>query len=229
MTTMQLLLSVHRRETRRKGIAAIRRQGRIPGVMYGHGTANEVLDIPLLPFQRVWQAAGESTLIDVAIDAEPPVKAIIQDIQYDPATGSILHVDFHQVNMKEKIDVHVELAFVGEAVAVKELGGTLVKDRDSIDVECLPQDLVKSITVDISCLKTFDDVIRVADLSLPQGLTLKTGSEDLVAHVEPPRSEAELAELETAVEEDVSKVEKVEEPKEPEEAVEGAEGKEPQS
>lgn len=214
---MQLSLTAEQRDLLGKQTAGLRHRGLIPAVVYGHGAPNRALTVSASVFQKVWQAAGESTLVDLQVGSEPPVKAIIQDVQFDPASGKILHIDFHQVNMKEKVEVDVELSFVGEAPAVKELGGTLVKDHDTISVECLPQDLVKEIPVDVARLKTFDDVIRVQDLALPKGLELKSPSEDIVVHIEAPRTEAELAELDQVVEEDISKVEKVEKPKTEEE------------
>lgn len=218
----EYLLEAQPRKEHGRTVKKLRRGGLIPSVLYGHETKTQSLSVPSLAFQKVWHVAGESSLIDMHIGNEPPVKVIIQDVQFDPLTGNVLHVDFHQVNMKEKVDVRVELHFVGESPAVKELGGTLVKDRNSIEVECLPQDLVKEIVVDIGAMKVFEDVIRMKELSLPKGLTLKGGVEDQVAHVEAPRTEAELAELDTAVEEDVTKVEKIEKPKEEEAAEEAA-------
>ncbi|MFH1171659.1 MAG: 50S ribosomal protein L25 [bacterium] len=207
---MTLILTAQQREVRGKRTNALRKHNRIPAVVYGHTTSNIVLEVNEVPFRKVWKKAGESSLIDLKIGEADPVKAIIQDIQFEPASGKILHVDFHQVNMKEKVDVTVELHLEGESPAVKELGGTLVKDHDAIDVQCLPQDLVKEIPVHIGVLKTFDDVLRVRDLALPKGLELITDPENIIAHVEAPRTEAELAELDQTVEEDVTKVEKVE-------------------
>jgi large subunit ribosomal protein L25 len=198
-------------------VNALRRRDCIPAVLYGHGVPSVSLEMLAVPFQKVWEAAGESSLIDIVVGDAAPVKAIIQDVQYDPANGKILHVDFHQVRMEEKISVDVVLRYEGESPAVKELGGTLVKERDTLPVECLPRDLVKEIVVDISSLRTFEDRIRMRDLHLPSGLRCTVNLDDIVVFVEPPRTEAELAELDTAVEEDVTKVEAVEKPKEHEE------------
>lgn len=208
-----LFLTATERQPQGKAVRIMRRQGRIPAVVYGHGMSTQHVALDAGAFQRVWQKAGESMLVDLRVDDHAPVKVLIQDLQLDPRNNAVLHVDLHQVKMTEKVQVEVPLEFTGESPAVKELGGTLVKVRDAIKVECLPADLVKTIPVGLARLKTFDDVIRVGDLGLPHGLTLLERPEDFVAQVEAPRTEAELAELETAVEEDVTKVEKVEEPK----------------
>lgn len=206
-------LEVRTREDLGKRVHALRRRGAVPGVVYGHGVPTIPFEVDLIPLQRLWQSAGESTLFDLKVDGKESVKAIIQDVQFDPTSHRILHVDFHQVRMTEKLEVDVALAFTGEPPAVKELGGTLLKVLDEVQIECLPKDLVKEIIVDTGVLKTFDNAIYIRDLALPAGLTLKGHNpDDLVAQVEPPRTEEELAELDKAVEEDVSKVEKVEAP-----------------
>lgn len=211
------------RTAMRKRLDALRRRGSIPAVLYGRGRRTEHLEVPAARFRLVFAEAGESSLVDVVVDGQRTVPSLVQDIQVEPVTGDILHVDFHAVSMTEKVEIDVALRFVGESLAVKELGGTLLKNKDTVKIECLPKDLVKEIDVDISKLKTFEDMIRLSDLRLPDGLHLKEPTETVVAQVEPPRSEEELKELETAVVEDVSQVEKVEKPKE-EEAVEPAEG-----
>lgn len=217
-----IALTVQRRERFGKQIKALRRAGKIPAVLYGKDTQPIALTIDEIPFQKAWHMAGESSLIDVQVGDHRPVKALIQDLQFDPASGKILHVDLHQVNMKEKIEVEITLHFEGESAAVKELGGTLVKDHDTIKVECLPQDLVRELPVDLAALKTFDEMIRIHDIPLPPGLTLLSRGDDILAHVEAPRTEEELAKLDEAVEEDVSAVEKVEKPATEEEAAESS-------
>lgn len=214
----QYLLKARTRPVSREQLGALRKQGMIPAVVYGHGVPSLPIAVPALPFRKVFLEAGESTLIDLAIDDQPAVKTLIQEIQREPATDAIVHVDFHQVKMTEKVELDVALSFVGEAPAVKELGGTLVKARDSLKVRCLPTDLVKEIAVDVSVLKAFDEPLRVKDLTVPSGLEVLDPSEDSVVYVEAPRSEKEIEELSSAVTEDVSQVEKIEKPKEEEDA-----------
>lgn len=206
------LLAVNRRDMNGPSVASLRRRGFVPAVVYGHNAPTVTLTVKAGELQKLWRVAGESTLFDLKVESASPVKAIIQDVQLDPATDKILHVDFHQVKMTEKLEIEVDLEFTGEAPAVKELGGTLLKLRDKVKVECLPTDLVKSIIVDTSGLKTFDDAIHMRDLVLPKGLELKEVPDDGVAQVEPPRSEEELKALDESVEEDVTKVEKIEKP-----------------
>lgn len=218
----EFTLNATTRTAVRKGLSSRRKSGAIPAVLYGRGLSTEHLEVEGVPFRAVLTAAGESSLIDVVIDGARTVPTLVQDVQTEPVSGKIIHVDFHAVSMTEKVEIEVELHFVGEGAAVKELGGTLIKNKDTVKVECLPKDLVKAIDVDVSVLKTFDDMIRLSDVALPTGLELKEPAETVVAQVEAPRTEEELKELETAVVEDVSSVEKVEKPKVEEEPAEGA-------
>lgn len=211
------------RTAMRKRLSALRKTGALPAVLYGRGRPTEHVEIPARIFRAIFHEAGESSLVDVVVDGKRSVPSLVQDVQVEPVTGSILHVDFHAVSMTEKVAIEVALHFVGTSPAVKELGGTLLKNKDAVHIECLPKDLVKEIDVDIASLKTFEDMIRLSDLRLPDGLTLKEPAETVVAQVEPPRSEEELKELESVVVEDVSQVEKVEKPKEETEPAEPAE------
>ena len=124
-------------------------------------------------------------------------------------SGSFLHIDFHQVRMDEEIEANIPLVFVGESPAVKSEGGILVKALDELGVSCLPAHLPHELSVDISVLATFDDQIRVSDIAVPAGVKVSDDPETVVALVERPRSDEEMAALDSKVESDVSKVEGV--------------------
>jgi len=209
------------RNVRGKKTQSLRNAGTLPAVLYGRDADSRPIAVSTNEFQRVYRAAGESTLVDLIVDQAPPVKVIIQDVQRHPVSGAVQHVDFHQVRMTEKITAKIPLVFTGEAAAVKELGGVLVKNLDEIEVEALPGDLVHEITVDIGSLKTFEDIIHVKDVVFPKGIEPQAQADDVVCLVTPPRSEQELAALEEKVEE---KVEAVEGVKKEEPAAEAGEG-----
>lgn len=195
-----------------------RKDGMVPAVVYGHGTKNKSIWIDALEFSKLLKKSGESTMIELGVDGEKSGRnVIIYEIQTDPISGENVHADFFQVKMDEEIEKEVELNFVGEAPAVKELGGNLVKNMDQINVKCLPADLPSEIKVDISSLKTFEDHIYVKDLQVSDKVKFDIDPETVVALVEAPRSEEELESLEEKVDADVSKVEGVEK----EEAAEG--------
>ncbi|OGL87409.1 hypothetical protein A3I40_02480 [Candidatus Uhrbacteria bacterium RIFCSPLOWO2_02_FULL_48_12] len=177
------------------------KQGLVPGIVYGHGESNRLVALKRVPFEKLFMTAGESSLVDLNIDEHPSVKVLIHEVQRHPLTGKIIHVDFYQVKMTEKITAEVPVIFDGEARAVKELGGVLVKTLDHVKVECLPQNLVHELHVDLGALNTFEDAIHVRDLRPPEGVKILIHAEDVIVKVQPPRTEEELkAELAEAPE-----------------------------
>lgn len=204
-----------------KAVAALRRSGKVPAVVYGQGAAANV-QIERAAFSKVYGVAGESSLIDLTVSGERPVKVLIAEVQRDPRTGVPLHVDFRTVSMTEKLTAEVPLVPAGEAPAVKEQGGVLVKNLTQLKVECLPQDLVHEIAVPLAALKNFGDHLLVRDLTLPPGIAVLADPDTVVFMVAAPRSEDELKKLEEKVEADVSKVEVAKKEKKAEEGEEEA-------
>lgn len=202
-------LNVAQREKRATDLTTKRSAGEIPAVLYGHHVAPQMLWVKYLDFERLYREAGESSLVEIAPTGGKPVNVLVHDVQRDPVSNRFIHVDFYQVKMDEEIEADIPLEFVGEALAVKGLGGVLVRSLDELSVKCLPKDLPHSITVDISVLRTFDDAIAVGDLKLPAGVALNEAADTTIATVAPPRSEAEMASLDEKVDLDVTKVEGV--------------------
>lgn len=184
----------------------LRAQGTVPAVMYGFETEPTSVELHRNDLERLYKEAGESTVVQLTIDgSEHPV--LIQDIQRDPLTGFITHADFRRINLDQKVEATIRLELVGTPPAVKEHGGTLIQSREEVDVSALPTALVRSIKVDTSVLATFDDVIRVSDLQVPEGVEVLNDPERAIATVQPPRTEAEMEALDEAVEADVDAVE----------------------
>lgn len=204
--TVALVLNATTRKALKKQVQQLRDEALVPGIVYGHHIKNTPVQVTLKQLRDVYRQSGDSALVDLVIDQQTSVKALIQDLSYDILNDRIQHVDFHVVNMEEAIHTEVPLQFIGQAPAVKELGGVLLKNKDKISIKCLPQDLIKEFSVDISTLKTFDDVITVADLRFPEKISVLDQANDIVAKVTPPRSDEELAALNQSVQEDVSKV-----------------------
>lgn len=206
-----------------KNAKEIRKQNKIPAILYGHKIKSMPLSLDYGEFSRIFKEVGESKILRLVIDRQLEKDVLVKDIQFDPVSSKYIHVDFYQIKKGEKIKTEVPLEFVKESKAVKELGGILRKPLEEIEVECLPKDLPHEIKVDISSLKTFDDVIRIKDLTVSPNVKILEDKEEAVALVSPPRKEEELKELEEEVEE---KVEDVEGVKKKEEEVEEARGKE---
>lgn len=203
---------------------ALRQAGSVPAVVYGFGTEPKNVTIDRNAFVKVFNEAGSSTVLDLVADGKS-FQVLIGEVQRNPLNDFVTHVDFRAVDPSRKIEAKIDLELIGESMAVKSLGGTLIQSLESLDVKSLPGALVSHIDVDVSSLATFDDVIRVSDLVIPEGIEVTEGPETAVVSVQPPRSEEEMAALDAAVDTDVSKVEVTTEKKE-EEVPAGEEKKE---
>lgn len=185
---------------------ALRSEGKVPAVVYGFGIQPTNVTVDRNAFLKAYSEAGESTVLELDVTGTThPV--LIAEVQRNPINDFVTHVDFRRVDLSKKIEAKIPLKAVGVSSAVKDLGGTLVQSLEDLEVKSLPNALVHEIAVDITTLKTFEDVIRVSDLSVPAGIEVMADAETAVFLVQPPRSEAEMAALDAAVEVDVSKVE----------------------
>jgi large subunit ribosomal protein L25 len=180
------------------------------------------LGVDLTEFEKIYKEAGESSLISLEIKGEKPsVRAqekplvLIHEIKEDPLTGKPLHVDFYQPILVKEVEARIPIILEGVAGAVRELGGTLVKNISEVEVRARPQDLPKEIRANAEVLKTFEDHILIRDLKIPEGVKILKEPEEIVALVSPPEKVEE--ELVKPIEEKVAEVEKVEEKKAEEE------------
>ncbi len=218
-------LSATKRTVTGKHVKTLRRTGQIPGVLYGHGVAPLSVTVQRVELGATYREAGESALVDFVVEGATPVKVLIKDVQLHPLRSTIEHVDFHQIRMDEKLITEIPLKFIGESPAVKSLGGTLIRNIVHLKVECLPQDLVHEIIVDISSLTEFNKGLEVKDLVIPKGLKVMAPADEMVVLVAAPRTEAELESIKGEVKEDVSQVVKVEKDKKEDDSEVADEGK----
>lgn len=200
-----------------------RKLNRVPSVVYGPQTKNISIEVDEKEFKKVLIAAGESSLIELLIDGESKKAShpvLVHEIQKDPVSGKIIHIDFFQPSLTKEVEVKIPLVFEGTAPAEKELGGTLNKNMLEIEVKALPQNLPHEIKVNIESLKTFENHILVKDLILPSGVFVLKNQDKIVAAVLPPQKIEE--ELAVPIEENVEEVEKVIKEKKKEEVSEEA-------
>lgn len=194
-------------------LGVLRRAEQVPGILYGHNLDNQDISVDRREFRQVLSHAGYTSLIalNVAGGKEQEHTVLIREVQTHPVRDTILHVDFYQPRLDRVIRAHVPLHFTGESPAVEDLGGVFVRPLEEVDLEALPADLPHDIEVDISQLKDFDTTIHVSDLKLPDGVKLYHEDDEVVALVQPPRTEEEIeADLAEEVTEDVDSVEGVE-------------------
>lgn len=207
-------LTATKRAVKGKAVEKLRKEGKIPAVLYGHNTTASDIEINEREFGKVFRQAGESTLVNLAVDGKSqPV--LIQEVQRHYLKGTPIHVDFYVVNMSEKLKATVQLHFIGESLAVKSLGGTLVKNLSEVEVECLPGDLPHNFEIDISPLNTFEDSIHIRDIKVSDKVKILANPDEVVTSVTPPRSEEEMNALNEEVKEDVTAVEGVLKPEVP--------------
>lgn len=202
-----------------KGVKILRKKGILPGILYGSKIKNLVLEIGSKEFDKVYQSAGGSSLVSLEIEGKK-TPVLIHDVQRDPLTQKLIHVDLFQPSLEKEVTVKVPLIFDGEPPAVRELGGTLVKSISEVEVRALPQNLPHEIRIDVSQLKTFEDKISMKDLKLPEGVKFFKERETILAFVAPLEKVEE--ELVKPIEEKVEEVKTVEKQK----AEEGEEAEE---
>lgn len=192
-------LKVYKRDIFGRRTQQLRDKGLIPAELYGHGVENIHLAVPADQFQRVYEEAGEHSIVNVDVDGDVrPV--LIHDVAWDPIADAVLSVDFYQVRMDEKVTAHVPLELVGVSPAVENLGGTLIQVMDEIEVEALPSDLPHKIEVDISKLTELEESIYVRDLPKTDKFEFVAEPDTAVVSVSAPREEEEETEGEIAPE-----------------------------
>lgn len=192
-------LSAEPRTTVGKQVKQLRRQGVLPANIYGHKVDSVAVSVSATDFSATLRQAGETGLIDLQIAGEKASRPVlIHDTLVDPVTSALLHVDFYQVNLKEKLVAAVPLEFVGESPIVKNKEGILLELLHEVEVESLPTDIPSQIEVDISGLTEVDQGILVGDLPLPAGVEMKTDAEEMVCKIDTAQmSEEEIEEEST--------------------------------
>lgn len=196
-------LAAGKREVTGKKVRALRAEGNVPAVLYGHGIDSQILTVGQRALTKVFGAAGSNKIVSLSVDDGKPHSVMIHHVQTDSRTGAITHADFYKVKMNEKIKAEIPLHVVGESTAVYKLEGSLIQSLATVEVEALPANLPENIEVDISGIEDFDTTIHVKDLKIPGNVELLTDENELVIKVDPPRSDEELEELDEAVGDEV--------------------------
>ena len=174
-----------------KKVAAIRRDGRLPAVVFGHGIDSESVSLDSHEFEQLRRHVGQNALIDLSVDGKGARPVLVHGVQVHPVNRRPLHVDLFLVRMTEELIVDVPLVSTGISRAVEDENGTVLHPIESVRVKALPDHLPQSIEYAIDSLVDFDAVIKVSDLTIPGDVTLLTDPDEIVAKVQPPRVEAE--------------------------------------
>jgi len=178
------------------------REGKLPAIVYGHNTEATPITLDRLEFQKVFVKSGRTHLVDLVLDGDRTEKVLVREIQTHPRQLGPIHVDFYQVNLQEKIEVEVPIHLIGESAPVKRGDADILQPLHAIRVECLPSDIPESFEVDITPLEEIEMELRVADLTVPKGVTLLVDAEELVVKIVHKRElkvEEEIPAAEAAV------------------------------
>lgn len=203
----QLELELEKREILGKKTRFLRREGITPLHVYGHGIASMPLQGPTNVIERVLTQAGTATLVSLKVGKEKrPRSVVVQEVQRDPLTRKLLHVDLHQVRMREKMRTEVPIQLVGEAPALESKNAELAQELTSLTIECLPAKMPHSVEIDVGSLTEVDEAIRVKDVRLDRGVTVMNDPELVIArvaghYVRYAEAEEEVAPEEAEVEE----------------------------
>jgi len=190
----EVLLQASKRDVVGKQVKTLRREGILPAIVYGRGISPIPISLIARNANQILSAISSSSLVVLVIDEEKHT-TLVREKQRDPVTGIVLHIDFHEVSLTEKLRTNVMLDFQGESLAVKELMGVLVIVLESLEIECLPQDLPDRIVADLSTLEEIGDSLYVRDIILPPNIELISDIDGLVVVISAPAVE-EIEEVE---------------------------------
>ncbi len=200
----QIELKTEKRTVLGKKVKKLRAEGTIPIVLYGREVDSISLQADERELNRALAQAGANRLIALKVgEDEKPHMTLARDVQLDVITHDIRHVDFYQVVMTEKVKAEVGLSFVDEPPLVAKGGGILVMGMNTVEIECLPGDLIHSIEVNLGALDQIGDTIQVKDLEVPPAVEITTDGEEVVAQVLPVRVLAEVEVEEEEIEAEV--------------------------
>lgn len=196
MTKEKHQIKAQERSVTGKKVKKIRKEGFVPSTIYGRGLESKSVQFKKIEVERLFEEAGESGLVELLLNEEK-LPILFKNPQYHPVEGNLLHIDCYKVNLKEKITATVPIEFIGDSQAVID-GNVLVEVSNEVEVSALPTDLPQSITVDISILKTLEDMITVEDIKLDDKIEMVTQLDQVIVKIEEPRAE-EVAPVEEVV------------------------------
>lgn len=178
------VLSATVRDLVGRKVKTLRSQGQTPATVYGKNIKSVSLTVPSEAFAKVYAAAGETGLVELSVGGDMrPV--LIHTVQKDPVKRQLLHVEFYQVDLKEKVHANVPVEFTGDAPAVTGKVGVLLTILDEIEVEALPTNLPEKLLVDVTKLAQVDQEVNVSDITAPSGVTILTAADQTVVRVGP--------------------------------------------
>jgi large subunit ribosomal protein L25 len=194
MSHQNFALAAGRRELVGKKARQLRKQGLAPAVLYGYRVEPTNLQLDVKAFEAVYKDAGRTALVDLSIENGRPVRVFVQEVQRHPISQSLQHVDFHAVNLRQEITSEVPVVLVGEAPAVHNNVGVLLRGLETVTVHALPTELPQHVEVSIENLAEVDDAIHVSDIRVDGNYQITTEPAELIVKVTAPQLEPEVEE-----------------------------------
>lgn len=188
----KLTLKANKRTVLGSKVKQLRRQGVIPANLFGKTIDSQAIQVGSVDFNRAYKEAGETSLIWINVEGEDKERpTLVTGVALNPVTGDTLHIDFHQVNLKEKVTANVPVEITGESELVNTNVAVLSQSLNEIEVEALPTDIPESIVFDISALKEIGDQLKVSDAKVSSEVEIKTDPEQMVVSLQEPQKEEE--------------------------------------
>lgn len=214
----KIVLHAEKRKVTGKQVRKLRREGKLPAIIYGHKVEPTALSLDLKETTKILSTLTGSSLVTVSIEGKEEA-VLVREKQKDYIKGTLLHVDFQVVSLTEKLTTGVEVELTGIAPAVKDFNGVVVSGLPEVKVECLPQDLPEKIVVDISNLLKIGDAIYVRDLPAIEKVTVLDNPDELIAIISATKEE-EVVEVAPVAEGELAEPEVIEKGKKEEEVPE---------
>jgi large subunit ribosomal protein L25 len=178
----KVVIKASRRTVTGKQVGVLRRNGQLPGILYGHNLEPIKIVMNLRDASRLLSTLSSSSLVTIDVDGVEH-SALVREKQRNFIRGNLLHVDFQAVSLTEKIRTKVGLVFQGLSLAVKDLNGLIVENIDELDIEAFPQDLPEQIIIDVSVLNRIGDSILVKDVKVSEKVLVLTNPDEVIAVV----------------------------------------------
>ncbi len=195
----KIVLKATRRKVTGKKVKVLRREGKLPALLYGHGLESTPIVLDMRDASRILNSVGSSTLISVDLEGEEHA-ALVRERQIDVIYRHLIHVDFQALSLTETTTAQVPLVLGEEsAPAVKSYAAVLLMGMDQVEIECLPQDLPENIVVDVTSLESIGDSIQVKDLTPPEGVEILGDPQAMVVVATAQMGEEEEDEVEVEI------------------------------
>ena len=187
-------LKAEKRDVLGRKVKRVRIEGIVPSTLYGKGMESVSIQLKKREVEKIFVETGESGLVDLMLNKKEALPVLLRNPQYGVVSDDLIHIDCYKVNLKEKIVANVPIELIGESKSVKD-GNILMQVTDEIEIEALPADLPEKIEVNLSALKTVEDMIMIADLKIDdEKMEIKNATDQVIVKTEEPNKEEEVIE-----------------------------------